>query len=121
MAIKFLANQVFPPVGAAILVSTKPNTIFVDGKPTDRVDGIRCDCRALPDLSPVNVKVPGAAAPMSNEEIERRNLSGDFVWVEFSGFIGTQWLDRRSQEIKVSGTATGVKLTTAPIGEVDFG
>lgn len=121
MAIKFLDTQVFPPVGAAILISTRPNTIFVDGKPTDQTDGIRCDCRALPDLSPVSVKVPGVQAPISNTEIERRNLAGDFVWVEFVGFVGTQWLDRRTQEIKLSGTATGIKLTNAPAGEeVDF-
>lgn len=122
MAIKFLANQVFPPAGAAILVGTRPNTVFVDGKPTDQSDGIRCDCRALPDLSPVSVKVPGVqVAPISNADIERRNLAGDFVWVEFTGFVGSQWLDRRSQEIKLSGTATGIKLTDAPAGEeVDF-
>ena len=120
MAIKFLANQVFPPVGAAILVSTKPNTVFVDNKPTDQTDGIRCDCRALPDLTPVSVKIPGAIAPLANDDIELRNLSGNFVWVEFTGFVGTQWLDRRSQEIKLSGTATGIKLITAPTGEVDF-
>lgn len=122
MAIKFLPNQVFPPAGAAILVSTRPNTIYVDGKPTDQTDGTRYDCRALPDFTPVTVKVPGVqTAPMSNSEIEHRNLAGDFVWVEFTGFVGTQWLDRRTQEIKLSGTATGVKLTNAPAGEVlDF-
>lgn len=121
MAVKLNANQVFPPTGAAILISTRPNTVYVDGKPTDRTDGIRCDCRALPDLSPVTVKVPGVSAPISNEELERLALEGHLTWVEFVGFSGTQWLDRRSGALRVSGSATGVKLTTAPSGEVvDF-
>ena len=118
MAVKLTAEQVFPPVGTAILVSTRPNTIFQDGKPTDRVDGIRCDCRALPDLVPVTVKVPGAVAPLSNEEIALRALDGQFTWVAFEGFEGTQWLHRQSQELRVSATATKVRLTDAPDGEV---
>lgn len=123
MAVKFLANQAFPPFGTAILVSTRPNTIFdADGKPTGDVDGIRCDCRALPDLSPVSVKVPGAAAPMSNDELERLALAGQLTWVTFDGFVATPWLDRRSGQLRISGTATAVHLAPAPNEEnVDFG
>lgn len=120
MAIKLTSEQVFPPAGKAILIATRPNTVYVDGKPTDRVDGIRCDCRALPDLSPVSVKVPGVAAPMSNDELESRGQAGRLVWVEFTGFAGSQWFDHKSQVIKVSGSATGIKITTAPDVEVDF-
>ena len=59
MSIKLTGNQVFPPMGSAILVATRPNTLYgADGKPTDIVDGIRCDVKALPDLSSVTVKVP---------------------------------------------------------------
>lgn len=115
MAIKLTADQVFPPVGSAILVSTRPNTIFgEDGKPTGRTDGVRCDVRALPDLTPVSVRVLGAQAPMSNDELERLALTGQLTWVEFTGFTGTQWLDRKSGELRVSGTATGVKIVSAP-------
>lgn len=114
MAVKFLASQVFPPVGTAILVSTRPNTVFVDNKPTDQVDGIRCDCRALPDLSVVSVKVPGAKAPISNEELERLASNGHLSWVEFQGFSGTPYLDRKTGQLKISGTATAVRLTSAP-------
>ena len=123
MAIKLTAEQVLPPVGSAILVATRPNTIYgEDGKPTDRTDGIRCDVRVLPDLSPVTVKVPGAVAPMSNDELERRALTGQLTWVNFDGFTGSQWLDRRSGQLRVSGTATKVKITAAPNSDdVDFG
>ena len=119
MAIKLLANQVLPPVGSAILVSTRPNTIFgEDGKPTGRVDGIRCDCRALPDLAPVSVKVPGAQAPMSNDELERQALEGHLTWVEFDDFSGTQWLDRKSGNLRVSASASGVRIVSAPDGNI---
>ena len=124
MALKLLANQVFPPVGKGILVNTRPNTIYVDGKATDRVDGIRCDVRALPDLTPVTVKVPGAAAPMSNDELARHNGVAQFVWVEFTGFVGTQYIDRRSGGLRVSATAASVKITDAPTDsdmDIDLG
>lgn len=115
MALKLLQEQVFPPEGKAILVSTRPNSIFgEDGKPTGAVNGIRCDCRALPDLTPVSVKVPGVQAPMSNDELERQALAGHLTWVEFTGFAGTQWLDRTTGKLRVSGTATGVKIVPAP-------
>lgn len=115
MAIKLTSEQVFPPHGRAILIATRPNAVFgEDNKPTGRTDGIRCDCRALPDLAQVSVKVPGAQAPMSNDEIERQALDGHLTWVEFTGFTGTQWLDRRSGDLRVSGTATGVKIANAP-------
>ena len=118
MAIKLTSEQVFPPVGSAILVSTRPNAIFgEDGKPTGRTDGIRLDVRSLPDLTPVSVKIPGAQAPMSNDELERLALSGQLTWVEFTGFSGTQWLDRKSGDLRVSGTATGVKLVSAPVDD----
>ena len=111
MAIKLTADQVFPPVGSAILVSTRPNAIFgEDNKPTGRVDGIRCDCRALPDFSVVSVKVPGAHAPMSNEELERLASEGHITWVKFTDFSGTQWFDRKTGQIRVSGTATGIQI-----------
>lgn len=115
MAIKLTSEQVFPPRGQAILVGTRPNTVFVDGKPTDRTDGIRADVRALPDLSPIVVKIPGAQAPMSNDELERQALDGHLVWVEFSGFVGSQWFDHRSGQIKVSGTASGIKIVSNPM------
>lgn len=122
MAVKLTDQQVFPPAGTAILVSTRPNTIFQDGKPTDRVDGIRADCRALPDLTPVTVKVPGVAtAPISNEEIEARALEGRLTWISFEGFEGVQWLHRQSQELRVSGTATKVRLADAPDSMLDIG
>ena len=119
MAIKLTAEQVFPPVGSAILVSTRPNVIFgEDGKPTGRTDGIRMDCRSLPDMATVSVRVPGAQAPMSNDELERLALTGHLTWVEFTGFTGTQWLDRKSGELRVSGTATEVKIVSAPDDDI---
>jgi len=119
MAIKLTREQVFPPVGIGILMGTRPNTIYgADGKPTDTVDGIRCDVRALPDLSPVSVKVPGAKAPVSNEDIEASALTGHFTWVTFDGFSGTQWVDRRNNNtIRVSGTATSVRIVPAPLSD----
>lgn len=116
MSIKLTDNQVFPPMGTAILVATRPNTLYgADGKPTDIVDGIRCDVKALPDLSSVTVKVPGARAPISNEAIEAAALTGRFTWVAFDGFSGTQWVDRRNNNaIRVSGTATSVRIVEAP-------
>ena len=118
MSIKLNAEQVFGPNAKAVLIGTRPNSIFGDdGKPTGRTDGIRCDCRALPDLAPVSVKVPGASAPMSNNELERLALNGNLTWVEFENFAGTQWLDRKSGQLKVSGTATAVHLTSAPGGD----
>lgn len=122
MAIKLTREQVLPPNGAAILMGTRPNTIYgVDGKPTDIVDGIRCDVRALPDLSPVSVKVPGAKAPISNEDIEAAAMEGRFTWVTFDGFSGTQWVDRRNNNaIRASGTATGVRIVPAPNVDDNF-
>ena len=112
--LKLTSEQVFPPLGRAILVSCSPNKLYDDqGKPTDRVDGIRADVRALPDLSPVTVKVLGASAPMSNDELERLNLQARFVWVEFESLVANPWTDRRSGELRISATATGIKITDA--------
>lgn len=119
MAIKLTADQVFPPNGTAILVGTRPNAIYAeDGTPTGRIDGIRCDVRVLPDLAPVSVKVPGVSAPMSNDELERLGSEGHLTWVAFDKFVGTQWLDRKSGQLRVSGTATGVKIVSAPADEI---
>lgn len=122
MAIKLTKEQVLPPNGAAILTATRPNIIYdADGKPTNSVNGIRCDLRVLPDLSPVSVKVPGAKAPISNEDIEAAAMEGRFTWVTFDGFSGTQWVDRRNNNaIRVSGTATGVRVVPAPNSGDDF-
>lgn len=122
MAVKLTREQVFPPLGTAILIQTRPNTIYgADGKPTDIVDGIRCDLRALPDLSPVTVKVPGAMAPISNEDIEAAALTGHFTWVTFDGFSGTQWVDRRNNNaIRVSGSANSIHIVPAPPSDDDI-
>lgn len=115
MAIKLTADQVFPPDGTAVLVSTRPNALYgEDSKPTGEIDGIRCDVRALPDLAPVSVKVPGAVAPLPNEDIEALAMTGHLTWVSFDKFKGTQWVDRKTGTIKVSGTAEGVKIASAP-------
>lgn len=117
MFVKLSEDQVFPPNGYAILVGSRRNAIYgEDGKPTGQTNGIRLDCRALPDLSPVSVKVLGAhtQAPISNEEVSRRALRGELTWVQFEGFSGTTWIDRRSGTLRISGTASEVRLVDAP-------
>lgn len=113
-AITLTANQILPPAGTGILVRTDSNYQYENNVKTDRVDGIRADIRALPDLSPVTVKVPGATAPMSNDELKRLNGQAHFVWVEFTNLSGQIYVDRKVNEARISATATSIKVVDAP-------
>lgn len=104
-------NQVFPPDGKGILVGTSTNYVYVNNEKTDRTEGIKADVRALPDLSTVTVKLPNVTVPpMSNDEIERLNKQGRFVWVKFDGFAGKQYYSYKKKSMCVSATATEIHV-----------
>lgn len=123
-SIQLTASQVLPPDGKGILVGTHPNQVYDDkGNRTDRTEGIKADVRALPDLSAVTVKLSNVAVPpMSNDELERLNGQGRFVWVEFKDFIGKQYYSYRNKSMSVSATATGITVVDSPVtgDELDF-
>lgn len=107
--ISLTTEQAFPPHGAAILVDIKPNILFTDGKPTGE-DGIKVTVASLPMLDKITVKVPGAKAPISPEQLAELNLAGRFVLITFEGFEGKIYQNFSTKEIGISAKATGLTI-----------
>ena len=108
-----LAFSVIAGRDKAILAGARDDMEFVDGKPTGKRLGSRYDiiCHAN-GFQTVTVKVPDTPLAISQEDLDARNATGNFVFCSFDGFNGKLYQDFRSpgKEIKVSATATSIKI-----------
>jgi len=96
-----------------ILTSVQDDKEFVDGKPTGRVIGSRYGIACFANgFAQVTVRVPNAPPAITQEALDARNATGDFVFCTFEGFVGKIFQDFRSanKEAKISATANAIKI-----------
>lgn len=100
-----------------ILTSIKEVLEFKDGKPTGKILGfmyeVACPCIQFDKRE---VKVFNEPAIITQEEIDRRNFSGKYVWTTFEGFDGRLFQNYKTKDNYVTCTATKVVLATQKEG-----
>lgn len=91
----------------AILVEVKENFDYKDGKPSDVRTGIKyVICCPSNRFEKITVKTTEKGLlPISQEELDERNIVNDFQYVSFQNFSGRLWQDFNSKQLKISATA----------------
>ena len=107
---KLPMETVLGSTGRAILIGVSENTLYQDGV-AKGVDGIKVDILSVLNFERIVVKLPGVMlSDKLQEAVESYQGDGRFSWVTFDGFVGQLYQLYQTKEVKVSATATGIRL-----------
>lgn len=102
----------------AILIGQSLSYAYSNGV-AGEVDGLRFNVVCYGNkFERVSVKILGKKEPpITQEEIDRRNAAGDFVYCTFEGFKAKIYENFSDHSMRISATATDIQILPAATGK----